>query len=304
MTRSGSNRHYLEGDAERPPLRHWLAKQSRAVSPPANQPLRGHEESAQQRGFFKYSRLPYIFCPCTDKMLNSFVGGGDDMIPIAMLGTYNVFDQTLSAGWVVLSVLVLLIVMSLASWAIIGYKWAVFKAVRRQTDKFFDVFWQSESLDTVFEASEQMNLSHVARVFRAAFSEMLRATKANNPTQTAFENTERTLRRAVQEEASRLERMLPFLATTGSAAPFIGLFGTVWGIMNAFGDISPDQPILQSVAPHIAHALIATAIGLLAAIPAVIFYNYFTSHIKTFRVQMDNFSIDFLNILKRHFLRD
>lgn len=226
------------------------------------------------------------------------------MIPIAMLGTYNVFDQTLSAGWVVLSVLVLLIVMSLASWAIIGYKWAVFKAVRRQTDKFFDVFWQSESLDTVFEASEQMNLSHVARVFRAAFSEMLRATKANNPTQTAFENTERTLRRAVQEESSRLERMLPFLATTGSAAPFIGLFGTVWGIMNAFGDISPDQPILQSVAPHIAHALIATAIGLLAAIPAVIFYNYFTSHIKTFRVQMDNFSIDFLNILKRHFLRD
>ena len=144
----------------------------------------------------------------------------------------------------------------------------------------------------------------MARVFRAAFSEMARATKAENPAQTAFENTERTLRRAVQAESARLEKSLSFLATTSSAAPFIGLFGTVWGIMNAFGDISPDKPILQSVAPHIAHALIATAIGLLAAIPAVIFYNYFTSHVKEFRVQMDNFSIDFLNILKRHFLRD
>lgn len=226
------------------------------------------------------------------------------MIPIATINTYNVFGQVTSAGWVVLSVLILLVFMSLACWAIIGYKWAMFRAVRRQTEKFFDVFWQSDSLDTVFEASEQMGLSHVARVFRAAFSEMMRATKAENPTQTAFENTERTLRRAVQAESSRLERSLSFLATTGSAAPFIGLFGTVWGIMNAFGDISPDKPILQSVAPHIAHALIATAIGLLAAIPAVVFYNYFTSHIKTFRVQMDNFSIDFLNILKRHFLRD
>jgi len=226
------------------------------------------------------------------------------MIPIATVNTYNVFDQITNAGFVVLSVLILLIIMSLACWVIIGYKWAMFRAVRRQTDKFFDIFWQSESLDTVFEASEQMGLSPVARVFRAAFSEMMRATKAKNPTQTAFENTERTLRRAVQAESSRLERSLPFLATTGSAAPFIGLFGTVWGIMNAFGDISPDKPILQSVGPHIAHALIATAIGLLAAIPAVIFYNYFTSHIKVFYVEMDNFSIDFLNILKRHFLRD
>ena len=221
-----------------------------------------------------------------------------------MVQTYNVFDQLLNAGWVVLSVLVLLVVMSLVCWVIIGYKWALFRAVRKQTQRFFDVFWQADSLDTVFEASEEMGLSHVARVFRSAFSEMARATKADNPSQTAFENTERALRRAVQAESARLEKSLSFLATTSSAAPFIGLFGTVWGIMNAFGDISPDKPILQSVAPHIAHALIATAIGLLAAIPAVIFYNYFTSHIKEFRVQMDNFSIDFLNILKRHFLRD
>ena len=108
----------------------------------------------------------------------------------------------------------------------------------------------------------------------------------------------------MQEQTTRLEKLTPFLAITGSAAPFIGLFGTVWGIMNAFAYISPDRPILETVTPHIAQALVATAIGLLAAIPAVMAFNYFNSKIRVFVVEMDNFSIDFLNILKRHFFRD
>ena len=119
-----------------------------------------------------------------------------------------------------------------------------------------------------------------------------------------FENIERALRRAAQAESTRLERLVPFLATTGTSAPFIGLFGTVWGIMNAFAYISPDRPILETVTPHIAQALVATAIGLLAAIPAVMAYNYFTSKIRVVSVDMENFSIDFLNILKRHFFRE
>ena len=118
-----------------------------------------------------------------------------------------------------------------------------------------------------------------------------------------FENIERTLRRAQQAEQTRLERLVPFLATTGSSAPFIGLFGTVWGIMNAFAYIRPDQPVLQTVTPHIAQALVATAIGLLAAIPAVMAFNYFNSKIRVLMAELENFGIDFLNVLKRQFFR-
>ena len=215
--------------------------------------------------------------------------------------TYNVFQQALHAGWIVLSVLILLILMSITCWIIIGYKWALFKAVTKQTARFLEVFWSSESLETVYEAADHFRLSPVAKVFRAAFSEMTKVARTAKDPEVAFDNVERTLRRSMQAETNRLEKHLSFLATTGSSAPFIGLFGTVWGIMNAFGDISPDKPILESVAPHIAHALIATAIGLLAAIPAVIAYNYFSSKLKEINVEMDNFSIDFLNILKRHY---
>ena len=212
---------------------------------------------------------------------------------------YNVFAEALHAGWVVMGVLLLLVLMSMISWIIIGYKWALLRTVRKQTERFLSLFWESTSLDTLYEASEELKYSPVSRVFRAAFTEMRRLQSSGSDKDIAFENVERSLRRAIQSEMSRLERHLSFLATTGSAAPFIGLFGTVWGIMNAFGDISPDKPILESVAPHIAHALVATAIGLFAAIPAVIAYNSFSSRLKEIQVEMDNFSIDFLNILKR-----
>jgi len=147
-------------------------------------------------------------------------------------------------------------------------------------------------------------------MFAAAYTEMKRNKEgqATGPigvdSDYGFENVERTLRRAGQEETTRLEKLTPFLATTGSAAPFIGLFGTVWGIMNAFAYISPDRPVLETVTPHIAQALVATAVGLLAAIPAVMAYNFFNSKIRVLVVEMDNFSIDFLQYPKRHFFRD
>ena len=225
----------------------------------------------------------------------------------------NVFEQVIQSRGMVLAVLGLLIGMSIFSWFIIGFKWFTFRRVRKETESFIETFWRSETLDSVHGASEGLLYCPVARVFRAAYAELSRVKGGGGSVPTpgaapgasyGFENIERALRRAAQDEGTRLEKMIPFLATTGSAAPFIGLFGTVWGIMNAFAYIQPDRPILETVTPHIAQALVATAIGLLAAIPAVMAYNYFTSKIRVFQVEMENFSIDFLNIMKRHFFRE
>jgi len=225
----------------------------------------------------------------------------------------NVFEQVIQSRGVVLAVLLVLIGMSVFSWFVIGYKWWLFRRIRRDSERFLQTFWQSETLDGVLQATRDMARCPLPRMFQAAYQELGRFQKHGNPAAEAappslsgggFENIERALRRSIQDETTFLERLVPFLATTGSSAPFIGLFGTVWGIMNAFAYISPDRPILETVTPHIAQALVATAIGLLAAIPAVMAYNYFQSKIRVFSVEMENFSIDFLNIMKRHFFRD
>jgi len=223
----------------------------------------------------------------------------------------NVFEQVVQSRGMVLAVLLVLISLSVVSWFIIGFKGFLFRRLRKQTDAFIETFWRSETLDLVWEAAERIPDAPVSRVFRAAYTELSRVkggaagapVPVGGDSTYGFENIERALRRASQAESARLERLVPFLATTGSAAPFIGLFGTVWGIMNAFAYITPDRPVLETVTPHIAQALVATAIGLLAAIPAVMAYNYFLSKIRVFSVEMENFSIDFLNILKRHFFR-
>lgn len=236
-------------------------------------------------------------------------------MPGAMEGQYgvNVFQQVIESRGMVLAVLLVLIGLSLFSWFVIGYKWLLFRRIRRDSERFLDTFWRSESLEGVMQATRDLARCPVARMFQAAYTELGRFQKQGNPggaggvpspSGGGFENIERALRRSIQDETTFLERLVPFLATTGSSAPFIGLFGTVWGIMNAFAYISPDRPILETVTPHIAQALVATAIGLLAAIPAVMAYNYFQSKIRVFTVEMENFSIDFLNIMKRHFFRD
>ena len=227
----------------------------------------------------------------------------------------NVFEQVIASRGMVLMVLLVLIGMSIGCWFIIGLKGLAFRRVRRQTTEFLETFWKCGTLEEAASAADRLPDAPVAKVYRAAFAELNRV--QGDPQAAAaslgmgqgagghgFANIERTLRRTQQDEQTRLEQLVPFLATTGSAAPFIGLFGTVWGIMNAFAFITPDKPILETVTPHIAQALVATAMGLLAAIPAVMAYNYFTSTIRVFVVEMENFSIDFLNILRRHFLRD
>jgi biopolymer transport protein TolQ len=145
----------------------------------------------------------------------------------------------------------------------------------------------------------------VARVFREAYKEMGRLKATEEKNDFAVDNLERTLRRARQEETERSERMVQFLGTTGATAPFIGLFGTVWGIVEAFDRIPKVQGgvILDKVAGPMAHALVATAVGLLAAIPAVMAYNWFVRKVRAVNSQIDGFNAEFLNIVRRHFFR-
>ena len=167
-------------------------------------------------------------------------------------------------------------------------------------------------LDQVYERSGAFAQSPIAEVFKAGYVELHKLTSAQGSEARgpfamdlgAADNLARALRRAQSVELTSLERLIPVLATTGSTAPFIGLFGTVWGILRAFQKIGETgSASIQVVGPDIAHALIATAVGLAAAIPAVIAFNFFNARIRVLTSEMDNFSSDFLNIVKRHFAR-
>jgi biopolymer transport protein TolQ len=213
---------------------------------------------------------------------------------------------------VVVIVLVLLIGMSAACWGIIYFKWRAIRRAQEQSIEFLEAFWSSKRLDAIYQASDNLQNSPISQVFRAGYVELskLKKTQAEGESTGAMydamggiENVQRSLRRASLAELTSMESLVPFLATTGSSAPFIGLFGTVVGIMKSFVEIKPGAATLDSVGPGIAHALIATAVGLFAAIPAVMAYNYFVRRVKVLYSEMDNFSSDFLNIVKRHFLK-
>jgi len=208
-------------------------------------------------------------------------------------------------SWMILGVLCVLVTMSLSCWFIIAYKWMYLRKIRSQSKAFQDYFWKAEELDQVRIRAGEMPGVPVAEIFLAGYSELSeegRRGAADGPLdKTGFENIERALYRAKLSQTGRLESLIPMLATTGSAAPFIGLFGTVWGIMEAFAHINPNENLLTSVAPHIAEALVATAIGLLAAIPAVIAYNFFVRQIRLSLIEIDNFMADFLIAVRRQF---
>lgn len=229
------------------------------------------------------------------------------------LGQTSIVDMVTHSGPVVQSVLYLLVLFSVVGWGIIFYKFLQIRQARRTSEHFSGVFWETKNLSSVHATSLERKESPVAQVFRAGYQELMRFTRGRkqaNPTpgdavseEGGIENVERAMRRAMREQITRLERGLTFLATTASAAPFIGLFGTVWGIMNAFLGLSQSQTSsIQAVAPGIAEALIATAVGLAAAIPAVMAYNYFSRQVRLLATEMENFSSEFLNIAERHFL--
>lgn len=214
-------------------------------------------------------------------------------------------------GPVVMAVLWVLLASSAASWGITFYKLRQLRRARLQSERFVQVFWESKSLGQIHTASLEYEHSPVAHVFRAGYQELMRFTRARRTEDNESEielggaaNVERAMRRATNQEVTRLEKTLTFLATTASTAPFIGLFGTVWGIMNAFRGLSTAQTSsIQAVAPGISEALVATAVGLAAAIPAVVGFNHFNREVQVLHTDMENFSSEFLNIAERHFLK-
>lgn len=228
----------------------------------------------------------------------------------------DILLMVVHAGLMVKMVMLLLGAFSVISWAIIIFKSIQLGRARRESYYFLDIFWKSRNLSDVYSAASDFQRSPVAKIFRVGSYELgqLRKSRADGQTglgmdaqtwgRQSMENVQRALRRSAGAEATRLSRSLSFLATTGNTTPFIGLFGTVWGIMGSFHNIGlTGAASLAAVAPGISEALIATAGGLAAAIPAVVAYNQFTSRVRVLEAEMTNFMADFLNILERDLLR-
>jgi biopolymer transport protein TolQ len=227
-----------------------------------------------------------------------------------------------NAGLMVQCVLLLLLFFSITSWAIILIKYRYIRKSFKESAEFTDFFWKSRDLSNAFAKAKQLHGSPLARIFRIGYVELKKMSHSGsqpgssaspspsgqnlslNARFTGTDNVKRALRRAINTEMTRITQMVPFLATTGNTAPFIGLFGTVWGIMNSFIGIGQrGSANLAVVAPGISEALVATAAGLAAAIPAVIAFNFFMNKIRTVETELQSFSADFLNIIERDILR-
>jgi biopolymer transport protein TolQ len=244
-----------------------------------------------------------------------------NLVTLAASGSGKTLDPLqliANASPVVMLVLALLATMSLVCWFVIGAKLVRLGQASRQSEAFLDQFWDPQlgnvwsvqRMERLYAGLPRDRRAPVASVFHAGYVELARVLGGSDESARSqrhyggdIENVARALRRASANEITSLEGMVPFLATTGSTAPFVGLFGTVWGIMSSFISIGAQKNAsLDVVAPGIAEALIATAIGLAAAIPAVMAYNYFMRRINVLASEMDNFSSDYLNIVRRHFL--
>lgn len=226
--------------------------------------------------------------------------------------TNGVTDMIWNAGPMVKLVLLLLVGMSLACWGVVLVKFKLLRRAERQSEDFYELYRQKKNFTQLYRESQVLADSYLAQVFRSGFTEWGRVTKtleALGSSDTALgEEALSTVAKAMEGamllETRRLERFLPLLATTGNTAPFIGLFGTVWGIMTSFHHIGlKGAANLAVVAPGISEALVATAIGLFAAIPAVIFFNYFMNRIQAIQGQMQYFAGDLYTVLKREWLR-
>jgi biopolymer transport protein TolQ len=218
------------------------------------------------------------------------------------------------ASITVQAVLVILLLFSAVSWGVIIYKLWIYSYADRQTATFLDVFRKSSKFSEVQAVCRSLPASPLVGLFQAGYAELNTQLRANpgadaklaqpaaRPTLKSLDSVDRALLRANTVEMTKLERRVTFLATTASITPFIGLFGTVWGIMTSFQSIgAAGSSSLGIVAPGIAEALVATAAGLFAAIPAVYFYNHFTNRVKHFAAEMDDFSLEFLTIAERNF---
>jgi biopolymer transport protein TolQ len=203
-------------------------------------------------------------------------------------------------GFVAQLVLVILLIFSVFSWAIILSKWGSFRRARVQSSRFVRAFRKAQRLQDIAAVAEQFKPSPLVPVFEGSWEEVRRQNGTNIPPERKVVAVQRAASIATSEELTRLERRLPWLATTGAVTPFIGLFGTVWGIIDAFHGLgTAGAATLRAVAPGISEALITTAAGLFAAIPAVIFYNLLNNQIREFGSRMDDFTLELLNTVER-----
>jgi len=224
----------------------------------------------------------------------------------------SIFAMMANAGLVVKLVMITLCIFSLVSWTIVIMKHLMFRKAKNASLDFLDAFWDSKTLNEAYDSAREHALSPEATVFVAGYNELKKISAARSsgtPPATlemqlaTMDNLKRAVRKAQFLESDRMARSISFLATTGSATPFIGLFGTVWGIMTSFQDIGQrGSASLAVVAPGISEALVATAIGLAAAIPAVIFYNYYSNKLAEVESNVESFSTDFINLIERDIL--
>ena len=220
-------------------------------------------------------------------------------------------DAIFQASFIVQITLFILIGLSVICWGIAYNKWQLLRKIKLTNEIFLSYFWKSSSLENLYDDLDKFRDSTLARVFKSAYLEMKKLADSrpteikNDPTKSSLnniDNLERVIRKSIENELANMESKLTVLATTGSTGPFVGLFGTVWGIMSSFHKIgATGNASLAVVAPGISEALVATAIGLAAAIPAVVLYNHFVSTIRKQEIELNNFSADFLNIVKRNF---
>lgn len=208
------------------------------------------------------------------------------------------------AHWIVQGVMVLLGLMFLGCVYIIIYKTLYLRRAQRESEIFLDSFWRSRDIEQIYKQAQGLRNGPASQMFLAGYTELAKLSsdaRLKDDREGNLANIERALRKAQLSETTKLENAVPFLATTGASAPFIGLFGTVMGILFTFQTIKKGTSVDQ-LGPQISEALFATAVGLVAAIPAVIAYNYFVRRIKVLRSEMETFEHDYLNIIKRHFL--
>jgi biopolymer transport protein TolQ len=218
--------------------------------------------------------------------------------PVALLQV-SFWDLIRTSEPIPMVVMALLILLSLLSWTIIFSKWSAFRSARVANRQFLKAFRKSPDLAQVALASEQFQAAPLVAVFDFGYAEVDRQVKIrgrlSNPV-----SLERSLQLGISEEITKLERNMNWLATTATVSPFIGLFGTVWGIIDAFQAIGlAGATSMRAVAPGIAHALVATALGLAAAIPAAVSYNHFGNSLKELGARMEDFSLEFLNVAER-----
>ena len=247
-------------------------------------------------------------------LLSSQISFGAEEPPVPKTAeTINFLEALLSANLIVQITFAILLILSVMSWAIVFQKRALFKNQEKENGPYGDIFLKTHSFEEIHLHARSNETSSLSQIFLSGYNEMQKIFKARNSNDSkegktslfGLDNVERALRKGVDNEIAFLESGLTFLATVGSSSPFIGLFGTVFGIMDAFSQIAVmGSASLSVVAPGIAEALIATGLGLFVAIPATIFYNSFVNRIKKFELEFNSFSVDFLNIARRNFFRE